>query len=185
VAFRIGVVIGDVRPTVRLCDAVSWHRSGAFAAPGFCEASALLSHRSGSGSPPFRSPQAMQLLVWGTAPTRFRVPEKSGQEKRMYLNRITLIGFIGCDAERKVPPTQSTSRYSRSRPRRPGRTMPNLGIAHPVASMRGLRKTDRFRRHPLPRRFSVPRNGPGGVACRRRDARRIVELKRRPTLSPN
>ena len=40
----------------------------------------------------------------------------------MYLNRITLIGFIGSDAEKKGQPTQPTSRSSRSQPRRPGRT---------------------------------------------------------------
>src|SRR5438105_1110094 len=40
----------------------------------------------------------------GAAPTRFRVPETNGRnkEKRRYLNRITLIGFIGSDAERKA-----------------------------------------------------------------------------------
>jgi single-strand DNA-binding protein len=46
----------------------------------------------------------MQLLVLGAAPTRFQVPETDGQirRKRMYLNRITLIGFLGGDAEKKV-----------------------------------------------------------------------------------
>ena len=40
----------------------------------------------------------------GAAPTRFPLPETNGQnkEKRMYLNRMTLIGFIGNDAERKA-----------------------------------------------------------------------------------
>jgi single-strand DNA-binding protein len=82
---------------------LSRHCFGAFAAPGVGEASALLSHRSGSGSP-VSVPPEKQLLVWGAAPTRFPVPETNGQnkEKRMYLNRITLIGFIGSDAERKA-----------------------------------------------------------------------------------
>ena len=63
----------------------------------------LLPHPSGSGSP-VPVPPEKQLLDLGTAPTRFRVPETNGQnkEKRMYLNRITLIGFIGSDAERKA-----------------------------------------------------------------------------------
>ena len=82
---------------------LSRHCFGAFAAPGVCEASALLSHPSGSGSP-VPVPPEKQLLAWGAAPTRFPVPETNGQnkEKRMYLNRITLIGFIGSDAERKA-----------------------------------------------------------------------------------
>jgi single-strand DNA-binding protein len=59
--------------------------------------------RSGSGSPGPVPPEK-QLLLLGAAPTRLRVPETDGQnkEKRMYLNRITLIGFLGADAEKKV-----------------------------------------------------------------------------------
>jgi hypothetical protein len=33
-------------------------------------------------APPFRSPQEKQLLAWGAAPTRFPVPETSGQNWR-------------------------------------------------------------------------------------------------------
>jgi single-strand DNA-binding protein len=46
----------------------------------------------------------MQLLVLGAAPNRFQVPETDGQirRKRMYLNRITLIGFLAGNAEKKV-----------------------------------------------------------------------------------
>src|SRR5215510_7923146 len=77
--------------------------SGLFAAPGSCEASALLPHPSGFGSP-VSVPPEKQLLAWGASPTRFQLPEtkRARQEKPMYLNRITLIGFIGSDAERKV-----------------------------------------------------------------------------------
>jgi hypothetical protein len=52
-------------------------------------------------APPFRSPRK-QLLVWGAAPTRFPVPETNGQNRRnVCTSRITLIGFLGSDAERK------------------------------------------------------------------------------------
>ena len=54
---------------------------GAFAAPGVCEASALLSHPSGSGSP-VPVPPEKQLLVLGAAPPRFRVPETTGRTRR-------------------------------------------------------------------------------------------------------
>ena len=60
---------------------LSRHCFGAFAAPGVCEASALLSHPSGSGSP-VPVPPEKQLLVLGAAPTRFRVPETNGQNRR-------------------------------------------------------------------------------------------------------
>jgi single-strand DNA-binding protein len=48
-------------------------------------------------------PPEKQLLVLGAALSRFQAPETDGQnEKHMYLNRITLIGFLGGDAEKKV-----------------------------------------------------------------------------------
>ncbi len=59
----------------------SWHCFEAFAAPGVGEASALLSHPSGSGSP-VPVPPKKQPLVWGTAPTCFPVPETNGQNRR-------------------------------------------------------------------------------------------------------
>jgi single-strand DNA-binding protein len=42
------------------------------------------------------------------------VPEANGQnkEKRMYLNRITLIGFIGSDAERKAANATNIAAFS-------------------------------------------------------------------------
>src|SRR5260370_35087197 len=93
---------------------MSRHCFGASAAPGVYEASALLSHPSGSDSP-VPVPPENQLLVWGAAPTRFRVPETNGQNRRnvcMYLNRITLIGFIGSDAERKAANSTNLAIFS-------------------------------------------------------------------------
>ena len=42
------------------------------------------------------------------------MPETNGQnkEKRMYLNRITLIGFIGSDAERKAANSTNIAIFS-------------------------------------------------------------------------
>jgi len=104
---------GDPFGRVPLSCPSSRHCFGAIAAPGICEASALLSHPSGSGSP-VPVPPEKQLLVLGAAPTRFRVPETNGQnkEKRMYLNRITLIGFIGSDAERKAANSTNIAIFS-------------------------------------------------------------------------
>ncbi|MGD0777706.1 MAG: single-stranded DNA-binding protein [Candidatus Solibacter sp.] len=48
----------------------------------------------------------------------------------MYLNRITLIGFIGSDAERKAANATNIA-SSRSPPRPPGRTMPDPGNPAP------------------------------------------------------
>jgi single-strand DNA-binding protein len=54
----------------------------------------------GSGSP-ILVPTEKQLLALGAVATRFGVPPdtRAEQEKSMYLNRLTLIGFIGADAE--------------------------------------------------------------------------------------
>jgi hypothetical protein len=73
-----------------------------FAAPGVCEASALLSlfrfwlPRSG---PP------RNAASWlGSRPHSLPVArgKRAEQEKRTYLNRIALIGFIGSDAGRRA-----------------------------------------------------------------------------------
>src|SRR5215475_5138432 len=55
-------------------------------------------------APRCRVPPESSFWSLGAAPTRFRVPETDGQnkEKPMYLSRITLIGFLGGDAEKKV-----------------------------------------------------------------------------------
>jgi hypothetical protein len=89
----------------------SRHCFGAFAAPGVCEASALLSHPSGSGSPPCRFPQKCSFLSGEPRPLAFLAPETNGRnkEKRMYLNRITVSGFIGSDAERKAANATNTA----------------------------------------------------------------------------
>jgi hypothetical protein len=68
-----------VRPRSLPCPIVSALLRG-FAAPGVCEASALLA--------PFRfwlrrsGPPRKQLLVLGAAPTRFPVPDTNGQNRR-------------------------------------------------------------------------------------------------------
>jgi single-strand DNA-binding protein len=53
-----------------------------------------------SGSPILVPPEK-HLLALGAVATRFVVPQDTWaeQEKSMYLNRLTLIGFIGADAE--------------------------------------------------------------------------------------
>ena len=58
---------------------------------------------SGSGSPILVPPEK-HLFSLGGAATRFRVPQDTREEKdkNMYLNRLTLIGFIGTDAEKKA-----------------------------------------------------------------------------------
>jgi single-strand DNA-binding protein len=102
-----------IRSVAFLSCPLSRHCFGAFAAPGVREASALLPHPSGSGSPGPVPPEK-QLLVWGAAPTRFRVPEtkRAEQEKRMYLNGITLTGFLGSDAERKAANSTNIAIFS-------------------------------------------------------------------------
>src|SRR3954463_142891 len=98
------------RPTYRNCFAVrflfhplSRHCFGALAAPGACEASALPSApfrfwfpRAG---PPRKASSGLGSRAHSLPGARDRRAE---QEKRMYLNRITLIGFLGGDAEKKV-----------------------------------------------------------------------------------
>jgi single-strand DNA-binding protein len=58
---------------------------------------------TGSGSPILVPPEK-QPLALGAVAARFRVPQntRAEQEKNMYLNRLTLIGFIGADAEAKT-----------------------------------------------------------------------------------
>jgi hypothetical protein len=63
---------------------LSQHCFGALAAPGACEASALPTAPFRFWLPRAGPPRkaAKQLLVWGAAPTRFRVPETEGQKRR-------------------------------------------------------------------------------------------------------
>src|SRR5260370_37693698 len=91
-----------------------------FTAPGTCEASALLSHRSGSGSP-VPVPPEKQLLALGAAPTRFRVPETNGQNRRnVCTSTESPLSVSSAAMPRERPPAPPTSRSSRSPPRRPG-----------------------------------------------------------------
>src|SRR4029077_6912953 len=80
---------------------LSRHCFGAFAAPGACEASSLPTApfrfwlpRAG---PPRKAASGLGSRAHSLPGARDRRAEK---EKRMYLNRITLIGFIGSDAEK-------------------------------------------------------------------------------------
>jgi len=78
-------------------------------------------------------PPEKQLLDLGAAPTRFRVPETDGQnnEKRMYLNRITLIGFIGSGAERKAANANNIAIFSLAN--RPGMHLVERDLNHSTA----------------------------------------------------
>ena len=81
----------------------SRHCFGAFAVPGVCAASALLSHPSGSGSP-VSGPPEKRFLSGEPRPLAFRVQETNGRnkEKRLYLNRVTanatnILDLFVCD----------------------------------------------------------------------------------------
>ena len=127
---------GCHRPVIHLghvpCSTLpSRHCFGAFAAPGACEASALLSHRSGSGSP-VPVPPEKQLLVLGAAPTRFRVPETEGQKRRNVCTSTESLSSVSSAAmPRRSSATEPISRSSRWQPRRPGRTTPETGNLAP------------------------------------------------------
>jgi len=107
---------------------LSRHCFGAIAAPGACGASALplapfrfWLPRAGS---PRKAASGLGSRAHSLPGARDRRAE---QEKRMYLNRITLIGFLGGDAPKRRSATQRTSRCSRWRRKRRGRTTPEHG----------------------------------------------------------
>ena len=82
--------------------------------------------------PPSRSPPEKQLLALGAAPTRFRVPETNGQNRRnVCTSTESLLSVSSAATPKQRPPTQPTSRSSRSPPRRPRGTMPGLGNLAP------------------------------------------------------
>ena len=70
-------------------------------------------HRSGSGSPvagpPRKAASGLGSPAHSLPSARDRRAE---QEKRIYLNRITLIGFLGCDAEKKVSDATNIAVFS-------------------------------------------------------------------------
>jgi hypothetical protein len=74
-------ILAPVQPVARL----SWEGSIGQSGQTMVQvtASASLSRRSGSGSPPFRSPQKSSSWPWGAAPARFRVPEIHGRNRRI------------------------------------------------------------------------------------------------------
>src|SRR6476661_8372957 len=95
--------MSELFPVRFLFHSLSRHCFGALAAPGACEASALPSApfrfwlpRAGS---PRKAASGLGSRAHSLPGARDRRAE---QEKRMYLNRITLIGFLGGDAEKKV-----------------------------------------------------------------------------------
>jgi single-strand DNA-binding protein len=93
----------------------SWHSFGLIAAPGALRALCFALHPvmffrrrvlSDFGSPVPVPPKKL-ALGWGAAATRSRVPKRTGQEKgehKMTFNRLTLIGFLGQDAEKRFTP---------------------------------------------------------------------------------
>ena len=133
-AYRGGFVL---RRSSGGCDRQSGDPFGRVSCPALC---------LGTASGLLRRPASAKLLLCSrTLPVLappFRLPQKSshslsgardnGQntEKRMYLDRITLIGFIGATPKER-PPTQPTSRCSRWLPRRPERTMAGPGNRAP------------------------------------------------------
>lgn len=130
---------------------LSRDRFGALAAPGAFEASALplapFRFWLPPAGPPRKAASGLGSRAHSLPGARHRRAE---QEKRVYLNRITLIGFLGSDAK-KTPATQQTSQCSRSPPRRPRRMTPEHRNRDGVASMRHLRKGGRLHWHPLQR----------------------------------
>src|ERR1700693_1761752 len=64
-------------------------------------------------APPFRSPRKAASCLGSRAHSLSRArDQRAEQEKRMYLNRITLIGFIGSDAERKAAKATNIAIFS-------------------------------------------------------------------------
>src|SRR5690349_12130620 len=76
--------------------------SGLLRRPAPAKLLLCLRPRSGSG-PPVPVPQKCSFWSWEPRPLASGARDRRAEtEKRMYLNRITLIGFLGGDAEKKV-----------------------------------------------------------------------------------
>src|SRR4051794_22608513 len=85
--------------------------------------------RSGSGSP-VPVPPEKPLLVLGAAPTRFRVPETDGQNRRNECTSTELLSSVSSAAmPKRRSATRRTSQCFRSQPKRRGRT--TLGRGNP------------------------------------------------------
>ena len=105
--------------------------SGLLRRPAPAKPLLCLRHRSGSGSP-VPVPPEKQLLVLGAAPTRFRVPETDGQNRRNVCTSTESLSSVSSAAmPKRRSATQRTSRCSRSPPRRPGRMTPGRGNRGP------------------------------------------------------
>src|ERR1043166_2913349 len=105
--------MSDLFPVCFLFHPLSRHSFGALAAPGACEASALPSApfrfwlpRAG---PPRKAASGVGSRAHSLPGARDRRAET---EKRMYLNRITLIGFLGGDAEQTVSTSTTIAVFS-------------------------------------------------------------------------
>src|SRR5262249_40594527 len=92
---------------------LSRHCFGASAAPGTCEASALplapFRFWLPRAGPPRKAASGLGSRAHSLPGARDRRVE---QEKLMYLNRITLIGFLGGDAEKKVSNATNIAAFS-------------------------------------------------------------------------
>src|SRR4051794_9018972 len=85
--------------------------------------------RSGSGSP-VPVPPEKPLLVLGAAPTRFRVPETDGQNRRNECTSTELLSSVSSAAmPKRRSATRRTSQCFRSQPKRRGGT--TLGRGNP------------------------------------------------------
>src|SRR5262245_12668890 len=95
---RLRTILSVLFPVRFLFQPLARHCFGALAAPGACEASAL-------PPAPFRfwlpRTGAPRKATSGLGSRAHSLPgardRRAEQEKRMYLNRITLIGFLGSD----------------------------------------------------------------------------------------
>src|SRR5690349_3512525 len=102
--------------SVFLSHPLSRHCFGALAAPAACEASARPPAPFRFWLPPPPPCRSARNAASGLGSRAHSLPaardRRAETEKRMYLNRITLIGFLGCDAERKVSNTTNIAVFS-------------------------------------------------------------------------
>jgi len=106
------------------------HRFGAVAAPGGLRASAFsgLLPQSEFGSPSGKCSPCLGSSAHSRPPGDV-CPERTGQKRRntMFQNRVTVIGFLGKDAEKRATKNDIPYTILRWRPRNPGRTAPANG----------------------------------------------------------
>ena len=100
----LSALLESLRDSVLLSVPGPGHSFGPFPRPAVCRASASPFRRRRVLAPPILVPPEKPLLALGALASRFGVPQdtRAEKEKNMYLNRLTLIGFIGADAETRV-----------------------------------------------------------------------------------